>query len=287
MSDLVLFDRKVKLTIAKPIKGSFTKAEPNATVITDLRVSFKIEKKLQKNPNTAEIVIYNLNEASRALLQKKPLQITLEAGYEGSTAVLWLGDMTFSSSKLEGVNWMTTIEVANGARAFEHARVNRSFPAGTGMTSFITEITSKMGLGTSIPPELQADLGGTLIKHATAIRGRASKSLDKTLKPQGLEWSIQDNQVQILRPNQLRADQAWLISESTGLIGSPDFNAPKKPGEKPVLKCNIYLHAGLVPGQKIRVESRAIQGVFRLEAVTHTGDTRDKAWFSEIEAKPV
>ena len=56
---------------------------------------------------------------------------------------------------------------------------------------------------------------------------------------------------------------------------------------KPVLKLKMLLHAGLVPGQKIKVESETISGVFRLEAVTHNGDTFTNDFYTEIEAKPV
>ena len=287
-----LFDKKIRVVLAKPVQGSFVQMEPNAIEITDLRMSFKVEKKLQKNPNTAEVVIYNLGPQSRALVEKKPLHVRVFAGYGDTVHRVWMGDMTFSSSRFEGVDWVTRIEIANGERAFNYARVNRSFKkaqggSGTTTMDIVREISKAMEMGISIPADVQAELTRAELKQAMSIRGPAHKSLDKVLKVRGLEWSIQDGQIQILRPEQLRSDQAHLVNQSAGMIGTPEYNAPKKPGQKAVLKAKMLLHAGLVPGQKIKVESETITGVFRLEAVTHTGDTFTDEFFSEIEAKSV
>ena len=287
-----LFDRKVKITLAKPFADSFARLEPNAVEVTDLRMAFKIEKKLQKNPNTAEITIYNLAPQTRALIEKKPLHIRLDAGYGNSVYRLWIGDMTFSSSKFDNVDWITTIEVANGERAYNHARVNRSFKKAQGGTGtcagdVVNEVAKSMEMKVVAPPDVKAELNSAELKQAMSIRGPSRKVLDKVLTPRGLEWSIQDGELQILRPEQLRNDQAHLINQSTGMVGTPEYNAPKKPGEKAVLKLKMLLHAGLVPGQKIKVESDTISGVFRLEAVTHTGDTFTNDFYSDIEAKPV
>ena len=287
-----LFDRRVRVTLAKPVKGSFNKSEPNGIEVTDLRMSFKIEKKLQKNPNTASITIYNLNESSRAFCEKKPLHVRLDAGYGTTIHRLWIGDMTFSSSKLEGTDYKTTIEIANGERAYNHARVSRSFRKSEGASKttnldIINEVAEAMEMTIHTPSEVFDQLRAKAIQHAKAIRGPARMSLDKILKAEGLEWSIQDNVIQILKPEQLRADQAHLVNQSTGMVGSPEYNAPKKPGEKAAVKVRMLLHAGLVPGQKIKLESDSVTGVFRLEAVTHTGDTHSKEYYSDIEAKPV
>lgn len=287
-----LFDKKVQITLAKPVKGSYSKTEPNAIVVTGLRMSFKIEKKLQKNPNKAAVVIYNLAPQTRALVEKKPLHVRLDAGYGNNIHRLWVGDMTFSSSRFNNVDWITEIEIANGERAFNYARCNRSYKSaqgGSGTTTLdlINEVAHSMEMSVVVRDDVKAALRGAELSQAMSIRGPAYKTLDRVLSANGLEWSIQDSQIQILRPEQLRNDQAHVINQSTGMIGTPEYNAPKKPGEKAVLKLKMLLHAGLVPGQKIQVESETISGVFRLEAVTHTGDTFTDEFFSEIEAKPV
>lgn len=291
-TNVLLFDRRVKVTLAKPTTGSFVATEPNAIEITDLRVSFKIEKKLQKNPNKAEITIYNLNEQTRTFVQKKPLVVRLEAGYKDQIAQLWTGDMTFSSSTLDGVDWKTTIEINNAERSFNYARCNRSFKSSLGgsntaVLDLVNEVSDSMELPLTMPPDVRAELTSTQIRGAYTMRGPSRDVLDKVLLNRGYEWSLQDNQIQILKKGQLRADRAFLVSQDTGMIGSPQYNAPKVPGKSAVLKVVSLLYADLVPGQKIKVESRAITGVFRLDAVIHVGDTHSKEWFSELECSPV
>lgn len=283
-----LFDRRVRITLAKPVKGRFVASEPNGVEITDLRMAFKIEKKLQKNPNTAEITLYNLAPQSRALCEKKPLHVRLDAGYGTNVHRLWVGDMTFSSSRFDTVDWITVIEVANGERAYNHARISRSYrKSESNQLDIVNDVAKSMEMSVHAPPEVSDELRKKTIQKGVAVRGPSRTVLDRVLKEQGLEWSIQDNVIQILKPEQLRADQAHLINQSNGLIGTPEYNAPKKPGEKAVLKCRMLLHAGLVPGQKIKLESETISGIFRLEAVTHTGDTFGGDYYSDIEAKPI
>lgn len=288
-----LFDRKCAVTLVKPIKGSFTQTDPkNAIEITDLRMSFTIEKKLQKSPNTAEIVIYNLAAQTRALVQVKPLHVRLIAGYGSDVRVMWTGDMTFSDSKHNGVEWVTTIEVGNGVRAFNYARVNRTFApsrGGTGTTSMdvIKDIATSMGMGVVVPAELKAQLTQTQNRQSLSVRGPARAALDRIL-PKGVEWSIQDNQIQLLRKNEPRTNEAWLINESSGMVGTPEYSPPKKPGEKATLNVRTLLHADIIPGHKIKVQSDGINGgVFRVEAIKHRGDTASQEWYSEIEAKPI
>ena len=59
-----LFKRKVKVTIAKPVKSgerfAYFATLPNAVEIEDLRVTFQIVKTLPSEPNTCQITIVNL-----------------------------------------------------------------------------------------------------------------------------------------------------------------------------------------------------------------------------------
>lgn len=262
---------------------------PNATVIEDLRITFKIEKNLSSEPNTCEMTITNLAAVSRADLEKKPLIVRIDAGYDGVAKHLFLGDLRWGFSKLDGVNWETTLQMADGDRAYRFARVNRSYKAHTPVVQVIKDIVKTMGLATPSGAEL-GTAASIDAQFATggSMQGPARDELARLLAPYGYHFSTQDGKLQILRDEEARADQASVISADNGMIGSPQRAAPDKSGKPQMTTAKMLLYPELTPGQKVQILSKTVNGIFRLERVTHDGDTHSKdTWTTEIEAKPL
>ena len=285
MSDR-LFHRQVKVTLAKPT-GFFTQ-DSNAIEVTDLRVQFSVEKNLRQEPNKCDITITNLAKITRAELQKKPLYVRIDAGYDGELKRLFAGDLRFATSIQQGVDMHTKIQVADGDRAFKFARVNRSFKAGVTAKDGVKEIAKQMGL--KFPENgYEAKLLLKQYANGVSLSGRAETQMTNLLKPQGLGWSVQDGRLQILGPQGTRPDQALEISSNQGLIGSPQFGDPPAKGKKssPILKLKCLLYPEIVPGGKIKVISEEVNGVFRVEKVVHAGDTYGAEFYSDVEAKEV
>lgn len=281
-----LFHREVELTIARPVQGTFFKNQPNAVVIKDLRVSFSVEKHLGKEPNPCRISVYNLSENTRAELQTKPLHIRLEAGYDGETQRIFHGDLIWTDTKVQNASLITSLEVADGARAFKHARVNRSFKAGIDTKTALRETAKSMGLSLPTNVEEARELASQFAS-GLSLQGPSSREMTRLLKPHGMNWSIQDGRLQILKGDQSREGQALIISPDTGLVGTPEFGAPPQSKEPPTLRFRMLLFPELTPGGKIIVQSKPVQGLFRLEKVLHLGDTRGKEWYSDCEARPL
>lgn len=281
-----LFDRAFRLTVAKP-DGFFLQRGTNALVIERLRADFQAEKHLGKEPNTCRISVTNLAETTRVALQGKPLYVRLEAGYEGQVQRLFEGDLRWSQSVREGADWVTSLELGDGERAYRHARVPpRSYRAGVDVRTALTETARAMGL------TLPAEAAGLreLSKQFTGgltLSGVAADEMQRLLAPFGLVWSVQDGRLQILSASGTRADEALVISQDTGLIGSPEYGAPANAKDKPVLSLRTLLYPSVTPGGKILVQARAVRGVFKVQRVTHVGDTHGGAWDTEIEATPV
>lgn len=282
------------MTVARPFSGDvnspaaqrFFQAAPNAIVVTDLRVQFSVEKTLQKEPNRCEITITNLSERTRGELQKKPLLVRLDAGYDGQLARIFSGDLRWAQSKHEGPDWETMMQVGDGDRAFRFARVSRSFKPGTKARVLVEEAAKAMGL--QMPADARA-MTELLAEYASSVvvQGPAHVELSRVLDAVGLSWSVQDGRLQILQSTGVRRDQAILVRQDTGLIGTPDYSAPEKKGESPKLTFKMLLYPGLTPGGKVRLETSQINGNFKVLRVAHTGDTHGEPWTSEVEAKPL
>jgi hypothetical protein len=284
-----LYGRTVAVTLARPLAdgatGYFAQA-PNAIRVTDLRVSFTVEKHLGDEPNNAQVIVYNLAAATRAELQRKPLYVRLEAGYDSDLQRLVEGDMTWTKSMLTGVDWQTSIDVGDGTRAIRHARVSRSFKGGVDAKAVLTDIAGTMGLKVPKNVEGAVELAEQFVSGMT-LEGPSRKQMTKVLDRAGMSWSVQDGRLQILRANETRPDQAILVTPDTGLIGSPDFGAPRSPDEPPTLTAKMLLYPGLTPGGKVAVKTRSIDGIFRVTRLRHTGDTHGPAWYTDFEATPV
>ncbi len=278
-----LFKRAVAITIARP-QSYFIQA-PNAVVVTNLRVVFNIEKTLGKDPNTCEVKIYNLAERTRGEVQAKPLHVRVDAGYDGQVERLFAGDLRFAQSKRLPVDWETCLQVADGDRAHRFARVSRSYKAGVDVKAAIGEVAKSMGLKV---PKSVAEARELAAQFTTglSLHGPSQAELEKLLKPHGFSHSIQDGRLQILKGDAAHPGQAIVISQDSGMVGSPAFGAPEKKSGKRLLTVKTLLKPAVFPGGLIKVESLEISGVFRCERVVHSGDTHGSEWYTTIEAKP-
>lgn len=264
------------------------------TLIRDLRVTFEIEKHLGSEPNTCKAVVYNLAESSRALFQRKPLSIRLDAGYDGELQRLFTGDVRWCDSHVDGADWCTTIQVADGDRAHRFARVARSYEAGVTTEQAVKDTVKAMGL--TLDRATSAKLGAQYVSGLT-LHGNAAKNLTKLLKPRGLTWSVQDGRLQVLAAGDVRTDDPIEISQDTGMIGSPEYGPPIDAGTTPtgrerkghaaVITFKVLLYPNLTPGGRVHLRTRSINGVFKVNRVTHSGDTHGTDWYSEVEAQQV
>lgn len=282
-----LFNRRVELTLARPQVGEYFKTQPNAVVITDLRVDFSITKTLGEKPNDCTVTVYNLSEQTRAEFIKKPLRIDLAAGYkDDGVARLFTGDLRWAESKLDRVDWVTKLQMGDGDRAFNYAHISRSYRGGVALKTAVKDVAASMGL--RVPKslddfkEMAQQFSGGL-----TLEGPSQAQLTKLLRARGMQWSIQDGSMQVLRVGDVRNNQAILVSQATGMVGTPDYGPPREQGKPPTLSVKMLLYPGLVPGGKVQMDTLTIKGLFKLEKVSHAGSTHTPDWYSTFEARPL
>lgn len=288
-----LFKRNAALIISRVDEDNFNRTTTSVR-ITDLRVAFSIEKNLGKDPNPCTVTVYNLSPATRAELQHKPLHVRLEAGYDGNFERVFSGDLTWCQSALVGVDWVTKMQLGDGERAIRYARVNRSYKSGTDAKTVLKDIAGSMGFKMPADFEAAAELAKQFVS-GLSISGPSEKEMTRVTRSKGLDWSVQDGTLQFLRKDGVRPDEALVISQDTGMIGTPEYGAPEKSAKAkakekaaPSLTVKTLLKPSVTPGAKILVRSRSMNGLFKVQRVVHTGDTfGTDAWTSEIEATPV
>ncbi len=294
-SQLRLLNRAVEVTVAnqpqptrRAAKGNFFAQEPNALLITDMRVQFEIKRSVGKTPNPAVIKISNLSADSRGRFNRMPVYVILRAGHDGVLRPLFEGNVLpgRAMSELKGTDWLTKSQVADGARAYASAEYTKSYAPPVRAIQVLTDAAASMGL--TLPPE--AEQSPELRQALTAgvsVHGPTRDTLTKILAPYGFNWSIQNGRLQILKQGATNARRAWVVDEAAGMIGSPDSTLPHKPGKVAEVTIKVLLFPEIVPGDSVQLTSRVFkQAVFRVNDVHHQGDTHGNEWTTTLKCVP-
>ena len=170
--------------------------------VGSLRIAFCVQRDHKRVPNNAELEVWNLARSTRerlAMLSTVPVRI--EAGYVGSDiGTIFLGDLRSARSRREGPDIITRVSAGDGQRAVRTARLSKTFPAGTKLGSVISELGRALGVKAG---NLSAFSGARLadgsdaLKRSLTIHGAVYDELERLCRSCGLEWSVQDSELQL------------------------------------------------------------------------------------------
>lgn len=297
MSDLFLRNVIVKVY---PAAGQARKIE-------GLRVKFRVTKSTESNPNTAEVDIYNLSESSMSLFQAKDSRVELQVGYKGVPAgalgggpemagngnveSVFIGNVSkavpknekktakgkgknkFSQSVIEGVDIITKVQLSDGENRYRNARLTKGFPPNASLNQVLDELTKSLGLAKGaregVPSQKYA--------NALTVSGLVRDHLSVLTKGNGLQWSIQDETLQILPKNGSTKDSIIVLSPSSGLVGSPQKSDKG-------IEFTSLMQPQIRPGRRVQIDSAFVKGIFIVKKVTHEGDSHEGDFHSKCEA---
>lgn len=251
-----------------------------------LRVEFAVEHTLKKEPNTASVTITNLREDTRALLSRRGIATVVEAGYVGRRSVIFEGTLDFGATERDGTDWISTFESTDGGAAMRAARINETFKAGIDVRDVIAKAADQLGvaLGNVLEATANGNVKGAIdaFKNGITMSGPAVPQFDRIMRSMGYDWSVQNGALQILEPGDVLDDgELILLKRGTGLVGSP------QPGDDGAIVVRTLMLPSLIPGRRIKVESRLVDGFFRIERSSFSGDTRSTEFNVELECRPL
>jgi len=267
--------------------------------ITDLRVTFDVDKGDGDQLNRGTIKIYNLSPNSRAQLAKPfpigfPLidpiiRVFLKAGYDGDNIQLLAGELLSGINTKEGPDWITTLEVWSGINATTKGIANFSFGDPTKAKVIADRLLSVLNIDVKYTDEA-LDLVGNLKVTDYTSSGLSFREINLFLRRYGLSFTIEEDGQGLVyiddRPRNPGAGQNSqnTFSPSTGLVGSPS-----------ITRTGIEIRALLRPQirllERFFVESQTISGTlvgnvvadYHAINIKHTGDTRGEDWYTAIE----
>lgn len=265
-----LFSRRVRVQV-------------DTLLLEGFDVTFEITKSLApKTPNKAEVRIWNLNADHRKQLQQlEKVYVSIEAGYASGTSLLFRGDLRDVVSRRDGSDWITSVTSDSGRRARKQ-RIVRSFAPGATVSDVLGTAARAMGvkLGNTAARTVNAKISGTEASkffNGYALAGAIDEELDRLARSCGLEWSIQDDELQFLDYGEPLAQIAVKLTADTGLLGSPE------PGNKGIVEARCLIIPDLYPGRVVEVQSEHVRGLFRVETTKHTGSTFAGEWYVDLQ----
>lgn len=307
---MALFDRDVELIVGQSGKAGLS--------IKDLRIFFSIEKTATETLNTSTIRIYNLNADSRKLVETPNNAVVLKAGYKDDIGArtIFVGIVRRSLTVREGPDWITELELDDGLIAYRDSKVSISFAPGSLAVNVLTQVASNFGLPVNKFP---SSILNKSYPNGFSFVGRVREAMTKVCNYLGYEWSIQNQEIQVIQKGGYLERSALLISSNTGMLDSPELEAktmsdklaakqgitnksdgvtvkksdkltasgkePKDRLEVNGYKVRSLLQPTVLPGAVIQLKARGIDNFFKVEKVTHQGDTHGGEWETEMNVR--
>lgn len=236
------------------------------SVVTDpITISFNVTKATFGDYNTANITIYNLDASTRECIYQDRLllnptkrkMLTLEAGYGDTLTLVCLGYIQQCYSERQGTDFVTNIEVLDPDILTQYTSI--TFEAGTTFEEAYKYLVSQL-------PNLQqgecGQFSGTF-NVPTVFDGNSFWALNEltgghSFIDNGVINTLNDNEV-------LQGYQAYLISDETGLLGTPKrYDA--------ILEINMLFEPTIRVGQLVEIKSSTwpdFDGQYKVIGYTH------------------
>ena len=261
----------------------------------DLQITFDISKSTdnKKKTNSAAIEITNLNPDQIKLLDTDYPAAVLSVGYRDSGNIkrIFAGQVNHVSTRKQGTDTVTQLQVGSGYTALNHDVLNEIVPPGSTVKE-VAEMLRKALPGVSRGVYNGTNLNNEIL-YGYPLMGTPKEMLDELGDKYGLDWQVDDDVLYVKnndRANNENFNEAYVISAYTGLIENAyrvagDRKRSKKDkAKKPGIQLKILLNPDIVAGDIIRLEDTFITGWFRVDSLRHSGSWRGQNWYTEIKA---
>lgn len=286
-----LFDRQVRVAIGEGGGSGFEIGASGKNGIP-IHVKFAFEKADVESPNTGKVTIWNLNKEHLAELEKNDCVVIVRAGYGDNISEAFKGTVTNASTSKEGADRMTEIELASSMVELRDTSFSLSYAEGTKTDVIYQEVASQMGLPLSTSPSAMEK--STILSSGFSFVGSSKELLNRLTRMDGINWTIQDGVLQLLKPNEPISLNCYELSADSGLIGLPKrvtisagsgsskggAESVDSSGETAQLGWEVTYLMNLAIGVNsyIHISSEAVDGYFRVQKVSIDGDNYEGDW---------
>lgn len=265
-----------------------------------LRIRFSVKRWRTQTPNNATITITNLSDATAQKISKEYDACVLQVGYGDQLATIFQGEIKqkIGNGLETPTDTYFKILAAEGQKAYSYGIVNKTLASGHTFKDQVNACLEALK-PYGITAGYIADLGSAKMPRGRAMFGMIREHLRAICRTTDTTWSIEGNQLQIVKNNAPLPGQAIVLSSKTGLIGMPvqTFDGIKarcllnpniKAGctvqinEADIQRQELSLQLGQGEYQSGTLPSVATDGLYTVWYTEHTGDSRGTEWYTDI-----
>lgn len=290
------FNRVYRLLVGRP-------GQVGVEVTSPIRITFDVEKTAEEEPNRHKIRVYNLKPERRREFEQTDMAVRLYAGYgeEAGPLLLAAGTVVDAYTYFDGPDVVTELQVLDGYKEIRDTAVSLGYAPGITSRVILGDLARHM----SLPLLVGQDVPERSWANGFSFYGPARTAMHKVAAGSGSEWSIQNQQLQVVARRGVTTRQAVVLAADSGLIGYPERMTENAREKAKVKDVNTGDNARLVsaqqqrhgwrvtslllptinPGDPVIVQSRthAASGTWRVESVQHNGDSEGGDWQSELQ----
>lgn len=285
ISKLVSAMQRVVTTEPDKITGQFgqkiTVKCNNATIkSSDIDFEFTIPFDDDTEANEAEIIFYNLSKTTIEQFKRDSV-ITVEAGYQSDTGLIFSGRVSSVKTKFETVDKKTTVKAIDDVSLKERNIENVAYSAGVKASYILRDLVGRLGL----PIAAFSTRQDMTIESETTVDGGIMDSIRKYARICGVSAYICKGSVYVQDVRQGKHIN-FTVSEHTGLIEIPEEFTDEIQEENYTEFINGYnvkmlLQHRMQTGAVINLKSKNVNGTFAVRSGQHTYDGTN--FITEIE----
>lgn len=273
--------------------------------LSQLRIKFSVKRSDTATPNTADILVYNIDVETALRIRKEFTKVVLQAGYPGNYGVIFSGNIKqVIVGRQSTTETFINIVAGDGDRAYNFAVVNTSLAKGSKaadqVTAAITAMTPK-----GVTQGHLGDLPVNKLPRGKVLFGNARNYLRDVAKTTQRSWSIQNEKVNFVYKTAYLPGQQVPITGTTGMIGTPQqtndgVNVKTLLNPNIQISGRVYLDNDTILQQKLNLEQIAAargntsavnnlvprnlnaNGSYYVLVLEHLGDTRGVEWYTSL-----
>ena len=279
------FGRQYRVRIGKNNSTGRELGKPNEATGRALRCQFSCEVGDSSSSNTGKITLWNLADETLRLLEQEDCLIELSAGYKDDLPTIMGGTLTYFETEQSGADQQTTIEFVDSFTSCRDNTVSLSYSGTVSGDKIVRDAAQIIGC------EVKFSKSAKLIDFTNfAFVGAGKTLIERVCNRSKMRWSLQNGIVQICALDEPITMAAYVLSASTGLIGSPkpvfesastsdkkSSNASKRKAKKGI-EVTYALNGHIQVDDYVKVDSKPYKGNYRASKIKFTGDTEGDDW---------
>jgi len=237
-----------------------------------LRIQFEGKKTIISDVNELKLKIYNLNRDKRNKLIKdksaqgvkdRYLQVILQAGYD-TLVDIFIGNVYEAGSSKVGADFITTLVCKDGGFDFRNSFTSKTVsPSVSIIDELLKDMTNtRKGKVTTPKPRVRPKV----------LVGATSDLIEENLNNDE-SFFIDNEQLNIIKQNELVDDFAVVVSSNTGLL-----NSPQK--QETFIIAETLMNPAIKTGGQVKLISDIIElnNLYRVDTIDFKGDYRGQDW---------